>query len=298
MGFAALPLCFAPPLLLLLPGFYAFVGAAWGLASFYTCVGASSLSVLLIAGINDFSSLQILALYIPASFILLKSLRNRLPWRNAAVQCSLAMALGLYAMLCLPSLLAGNGPFGDFETVFRLLGEQFAATAPQMGASESVVEQICSYVAYLQLEAASLVTSTMVALAMAAGLAAPLIARGLCSVSVVETRPMARFSNWQLGNTFVQGLVVLLVGTLLATMLDINNIGAVISAVECIVGGPFILMGLCCMAYIRAAIGKGTGYLIVLYVVMLLFLNPGIYILVTIGFLDRVVRIRKQRPLS
>ncbi len=297
MGLAALPFCFAPILLLLLPGFYAFIGAAWGLLSFGVCLSASALAVVLAAGLADFSSLLLLALYVPATLLLYHSLHKRLPWRSAVWAGSLAMGLGLYLLLCLPSLLAGNGPFGDFEDTFRFLGDQLALAAPQMGFSAAQVSQIRTYSAYLQLTAPSLVTGTLVSMAMVFGLAAPLIGRGLCRAAGVQTRPMARFANWQIDKNLAQGLGVFLAGALVVYLLGINNAGAVITAVECIAGGPFLLMGLCCIAYLRAVRGRGAGYLAAMYIAMVVLLPLSLYILVTLGFMDRVLRLRRQRPL-
>ncbi len=298
MGLAALPLCFAPPLLLLLPGFFGFIAMAWGPACLGVAVGVSSLCVFLVSGAGDFTTaLLLLSLYLPASLVLCYCLTRRRPWRSAALGGSLAMALGLYVLLCLPSLLSGNGPFGDFEDTFRLLGEQLATAAPQMGAPEALVDQIKTYSAYLQLSAPSLVTGTIVGTAMFFGFFAPLIARGLCKAAGVETRAMARFENWQLGRSFMQGLVVLLIGALVVTLLGVNNAGAVASAVECIAGGPLVLMGLCFIAYMRLLRKRGAGYLVIMYGSMVLLLPLSIYILVTLGILDRLLRIRSQHPV-
>ncbi len=298
MGLAALPLCFAPPLLLLLPGFFGFIVMAWGPACLGAAVGTSALSVFLVSGASDFTTaLLLLSLYLPASLVLCYCLIRRRSWRSAALGGSLAMALGLYALLCLPSLLSGNGPFGDFEETFRLLGEQLATAVPQLGAPEALVDQIKNYSAYLQLSAPSLVTGTIVGMAMFFGFFAPLIARGLCKAAGVETRPMARFENWQLGRSFMQGLVVLLIGALVVTLLGVNNAGAVVSAVECIAGGPLALMGLCFIAYMRLLRKRGAGYLVIMYGSMVLLLPLSIYILVTLGILDRLLRIRSQHPV-
>ncbi|MEA4971144.1 MAG: DUF2232 domain-containing protein [Candidatus Pelethousia sp.] len=298
MGLAALPLCFAPPLLLLLPGFFGFIVMAWGPACLGVAVGASALCVFLVSGAGDFTTaLLLLGLYLPASLMLCYCLIRRRPWRSAALGGSLAMALGLYALLCLPSLLSGNGPFGDFEDTFRLLGEQLVTAAPQLGAPEALVDQIKNYSAYLQLSAPSLVTGTIVGIAMFFGFFAPLIARGLCKAAGVETRAMARFENWQLGRSFMQGLVVLLIGALVVTLLGVNNAGAVVSAVECIAGGPLVLMGLCFIAYMRLLRKRGAGYLVIMYGSMVLLLPLSIYILVTLGILDRLLRIRSQHPV-
>lgn len=298
MGLAALPLCFAPPLLLLLPGFFGFIVMAWGPACLGVSVGASALCVFLVAGTGDLTTaLLLLSLYLPASLVLCYCLIRRRSWRGAALGGSLAMALGLYALLCLPSLLSGNGPFGDFEETFRLLGEDLAVIAPQLGATEAMIDQIKNYSAYLQLSAPSLVTGTIVGMAMFFGFFAPLIARGLCKAAGVETRPMARFENWQLGRSFMQGLTVLLLGALIVTLLGVNNAEAVVSAVECIAGGPLVLMGLCFIAYMRLFRKRGAGYLVIMYGSMVLLLPLSLYILVTLGILDRLLRIRSQHPV-
>jgi len=293
-----LPLCFAPPLLLLLPGFFGFIVMAWGPVSLGVAVGASALSVFLVTGPNDLTSaVLLLALYLPATLILCYCLIRQKPWRTAVLGGSLAMALGLYAMLCLPSLLAGNGPFGDFENAFRLLGDQLAMVAPQLGATDTLIRQIKNYSAYLQLAAPSLVTATLVSLAMFFAFFAPIIARGLCRTAGVRVRPMARFENWQLGRSFMQGLGVLMLGALVVSFLGVNNAGAVVSAVECIVGGPLVLMGICFIAYMRVFRRRGAGYLVIMYGSMVLLFPLSIYILVFLGLMDRLLRIRSQNPV-
>lgn len=294
IGSAALPFCFAPPLLLLFPGVFAFIAVAWGPLSLGVSVGASVLAVSLVAGLSAPGDLLLFALYLPATYVLCYCLLKRRPWRGAVLGGSLVMALGLYALLCLPSLLSGNGPFGDFEDAFRLLGEQLAAAAPQLGASEATVAQLKSYAAYLQLSAPVLITGTLVGMAMFFGFFAPLIARGLCKAAGVETRPMARFETWQLGRGFVRGLAVLLSGALAVTLLKLNNAGAVMAAVECIAGGPFALMGLCVIAYMRTLRRRGPGYLALMYGSLALLLPLSLYILITLGILDRVLRLRNQ----
>lgn len=297
MGLAALPLCFMPPLLLLLPGLFGFIRAAWGRLSLWVALLASALCVLLAAGFSDASALLLLALYVPATLVLSYCLVRRRPWRHAVLGVSFAMALGLYALLCLPSLLAGNGPFGDFEQVFRLMGEQFLATAEQMGTSAALQNQFRAYVAYLQIAAPSLVTGTLVGMAMFFGFFAPLIARALCKAAGAEVLPMARFENWALGRSFMNGLFLLLGGALIAVLAKVNNAAAIMAAAEFIAGAPLALMGLCFIAYMRVFRGRGPGYLAVMYGALALLFPISIYILITLGILDRLLRLRNQFPV-
>ncbi|NCB30760.1 MAG: DUF2232 domain-containing protein [Clostridia bacterium] len=297
IGFASLPFCFAPPFLLLMPGFFAFIAVAWGYLSLGVSVGASVLAVLLVTGLSGPSGLFLLALYLPATYVLCECMCKRRPWRTAVLAGSLAMGLGLYVILCVPSLLANNGPFGDFEDTFRLLGDQVLAAAPQLGASEAVISQIKSYSAYLQLAAPMLVTGTLVGMAMLFGFFAPLITRGLCRAAGVETKPMARFENWQLGRSFMQGLSILLLGALVAVLLNVNNAIALVTAVECIAGGPLALMGICFIAYMRVVRGRGPGYLVLMFGALLLLIPLSLYILVTLGLLDRMLRLRSRYPV-
>ncbi len=163
------------PLLLLLPGFFAFVAAAWGWASLGAGGGPLYLRPVRVpgGGGSDSAGLLLLGLYVPATLLLAYFLRTAWPWRHAVLAVSLAMALGLYALLCLPSLLAGSGPFGYFEETFRQLGDHLVKAAPQIGASEALIRQLRDYVAYLQLMAPVLVTSTLVGMSLLFGFFAP-----------------------------------------------------------------------------------------------------------------------------
>lgn len=297
IGFSALLLAFAPPLLLALPGFFAFIAVAWGPACLGVAVGTSALAVFAAAGLDLASGLLLLALYVPATLVLCFCLLKRKPWRHAAAGCAAAMALGLYCVLCLPSLLAGNGPFGDFEAVLASLGEQFLAAAPALGANPEMLSQMKTYLAYLQLMAPDLVTGTIIGMSLLLGFFAPLIARGLCKAAGAETRPMARFSNWQLGKSFTLGLAVLLLGAVAILMLKLNNAGAMVAAIECIAGGPLALMGVCFITYLRFIKGRGPGYLVLMFGALALLMPFSIYILITLGLMDRILRLRRRNPL-
>ena len=111
MGLPALLLTFVSPLLMILPGFYAFVAVAWGPVCVGISVFVSSLCVLVAAGLDLGSWLLLLCTFVPATILLAGHLIQRKPWRNAAAWTAASMGVGLYFLLCLP----GKGPLGNLK---------------------------------------------------------------------------------------------------------------------------------------------------------------------------------------
>ena len=295
MGLPALLLTFVSPLLMILPGFYAFVAVAWGPVCVGISVFVSSLCVFVAAGLDLGSWLLLLCTFVPATILLAGHLIQRKPWRNAAA----SMGVGLYFLLCLPSLLAGEGPFGEFEAAIALIARQLVEMAEQMGITGSALSQLKDYAAYLQLAAPELLTVTMLGLAMAFGFLCVILARGLLLAAGCGNglRPMARFCNWQLGRSFSFGMLILVMGALVVLMLDLNNSVAMASAIELLVGAPLALVGLSFIAYLRALRKRGPGYLVVMYGLVVLMLPLSLYVLVILGLLDRLFQFRARNPL-
>ena len=70
-----------------------------------------------------------------------------------------------------------------------------------------------------------------------------------------------------------------------------------VTAIECIAGGPLALMGLCLIAYLQRAKGRGPGYLVVMYGILVVLLPMSLSILVILGLIDRLLGIRARNPL-
>ena len=297
MGLPALLLSFVPLLLMLLPGFFAFVAAAWGPVYLGIALFTSALCAFAAAGLDIFTGILLLCLYVPATLVLVYHLVKKRPWRNAAAITAGALAAGLYCMLCLPSLLAGQGPFGQFTEIMTTVTRQLVQAARDLQAPAATISLLEDYAAYLQLMAPDLLTSLLVAMAMACGFFDTLIARGLCRAAGTPLRPMTAFHNWQLGKSFTYALLILLAGAFAVLLLDLNNATAMATAIEWIIGAPLALMGICFIAYYRRLRQKGTLYLVIAYGLIFLLLPTSSYILIGLGFFDRILRIRKRHPL-
>ncbi len=299
LGLPALLLTFVSPLLMILPGFYAFVAVAWGPVCLGIVVFVSSLCVFLATGLDLVSGLLLLSTYIPATILLSYHLVRRKPWRNAAAWTAAAMGVGLYFLLCLPSLLAGEGPFGEFEAAIATISRQLVDMAGQMGITGAAMSQLEDYVAYLQLAAPELLTITMLGMALAFGFLCVILARGLLLAAgcADQLRPMAPFRSWQLGRSFSFGMLILVMGALVVLLLDLNNSVAMVSAIELLVGAPLALTGLSFIAYLRALRKRGPGYLVLMYGLLVLMLPLSLYMLVILGLLDRLFQFRARNPL-
>lgn len=144
-GLAAVLGVYVETLFLLLPAVFGFVWAAWG--GICCAVSLGTAAAVLLVCFGSTQTLYALALFAPASLCVGCCLRFKKPYRTAAVSAAAAIAAGYYCLLCLPSLLAGEGPFAAMEeTLLTLadamasLGREFAQAGFDAAATEPMVE--------------------------------------------------------------------------------------------------------------------------------------------------------------
>ena len=120
-GLAAVLGVYVETLFLLLPAVFGFVWAAWG--GICCAVSLGTAAAVLLVCFGSTQTLYALALFAPASLCVGCCLRFKKPYRTAAVSAAAAIAAGYYCLLCLPSLLAGEGPFAAMEETLLTLAD-------------------------------------------------------------------------------------------------------------------------------------------------------------------------------
>ena len=105
---------------------------------------------------------------------------------------------------------------------------------------------------------------------------------------------MAPFHLWQLSRSFTYGMLILLLGALFAYLTNLNNASALVCAVECIVGWPLVLMGLCFLAFLMRTWPNGRIFPILLCISCCFCIPYGLYGLGALGLIDKTLRLRKK----
>ncbi|MDR0840131.1 MAG: YybS family protein [Christensenellaceae bacterium] len=300
IGLSALLFSFAPTLLLLLPAFLAFIALAWGPWCFGVAIFFSAASAFTVTGFTVFGlaeGLQLLALYIPATFILTYHLQKKRPWRNAINLSAVAMIVGQYIAMCLPSILLGQGPFGDLHATTRLVFDQFLAAAPRLLAfTEAETAALRTQLAFVLTELPSIATSIMVFFALIFGFADTLIARALCRRAQVPLKPMVRFSHWQLSRDALIGGFIMAGGALLCWVFHMRNAEAVVSAIQYLIIMPLALVALSTLAFFNEMNKRCSAHLtyaLIAVLAIIASLSPLVFSMLSLlGLIETIFRLR------
>lgn len=277
--------------LIFAPAAIAFVGVAWGIPMALVTAAVCLGGLYAMAGT---AGLTTAAMVLPAGIIIWVCLKKRLAYRTAASFAAAAQALALYALTCLPAMLSGGSPFDMYSEYLAVFGDAMILTGEQMALTGEIADTIAKYAAYMEVMAPDIAVFTMISLGLVSGLACTVIARLLCLKAKVELKPMAPFSHWQLTREFAKGCLILIVGALICGLSGINNASAILIAIECIVGGPYCLMGICLVAFAVKYRVRGGGVLAVAIIGLVLMFPYSIYGLAFMGMADRAFKMRKN----
>lgn len=290
---------YADAVFLLLPAIYGFVWAAWGSACVAAALGTAAVALFACFG-GSLDALYALGLFVPASLCVGYCLRNKKPYRTAAVSAAAAIAAGCYCLLCLPSIIAGKGPFAGVEEMLLAVADAMKEVGGQLTGSGTAVapeavENVVESIRSASLLAPEITCAMIVASGMAFGLLDVVLARRMAFVAKVELRPMAPFGLWQLSKNYTVSACVLLAAAVVTLLLRLNNASAVLIVAECVVLLPILLMGMCFMDFLtRVTAGNGALRRAISYVCIILLFPYSAVLLLILGLVDRVTRLRRR----
>lgn len=293
IGFSSVLGVYALPVLLVLPAFIAFVAVAWGYA------GLASALVGVCAGLYlgygaDIAAVYDAALVILPSAVLVFIFKGKRPYRTGAAGTAAAFGLGLYALLCLPSMLSGGSPFDAIKSNMAALASSAVQLINSLPQAESAMGVMLEYVELLPDIAAEVAVMFIVCASMAFGFIDVLTTRALIKKARAELRPMAPMRLWQVSKSFTWGAVVLIIGSFIISYMNIVNAGAIGIAIQFMVMLPYALVGVCFMEFMNTARKRGAGIRVVGAILALLLLPYSIYALAVLGLIDRMLRIRDR----
>lgn len=278
------------PALFVVAGFLGAVGAMWGVGALLLSVGASVAVSGLIFGVE---SLSIVAVYAPAALAVGLMLYKRRPYRYAAATAAALNTLGMYALLCLPGILDGSGPYTAIQDSVSMMKDVFV----QAGTLAGTEEQIKLFSQLLDRLIAMIpdtLLASIVSIAMASAGLAVLIAHGIAKKRSQTLLPMAQIADWRLGRSFFIGACVLLAGSLVVLLIEMNGGYAVMLCAQVIAGLPIMLQGIALIEYLGRRKQRLAAYRAAWICGGLLLMPFSVYVFSVLGIADQVIRLRAR----
>lgn len=294
MGIASAAGVFFSPILLIAPAFLGFIGAAWSVNCLVVALSSMAAVLLGLFGLSE--PLFALVVLIPASIAIAVGVRNqKLANRSTVMLTSALLALGLYALLCAPGLIAGEGAFAEMKKAFELYKSAFDEAAKSMAFTSAQTDALNETFAVLSMLAPEITITSVIGPAMLFGFLDYIIARAMAKRAGVPVRGMAKLCTWELSKSQSLGSLILLLGALALSFLNIENVGALLVAVELIVFGPVFLMGVCFIEFLAKTRAKNSGaFRALIYIASVLLLPYSAVLYIILAFIDKVLRIRKR----
>ena len=278
--------------LLVAPAFLSCAFSAWGYGVGAVGLISYAATAYLVGGAS--ASVYMMACVLPASFAIGFIIMKKKPWRTAVSLGALLMGLGLYANICLPSILQGLEPFAGIAATVSEVSSELAAALEAGGASADTIKLIKLLFADAEEYAGKMTMQYLTAGSMIAALIDTLIARSLTRRVNNDIRPMAPMPLWQLSNNYNYAAGFALLGAVVTLIAGLNNADAVLSVAENVIMGPLALMGFCYLDFLTKIGRPGSkAKRIVLYIFVIVF--PGrTTVLALVGLLDRIMKVRRR----
>jgi len=278
--------------LLVAPAFLSCAFSAWGYGVGAVGLISYAATAYLVGGAS--ASVYMMACVLPASFAIGFIIMKKKPWRTAVSLGALLMGLGLFANICLPSILQGLEPFAGIAATVSEVSSELAAALEAGGASADTIKLIKLLFADAEEYAGKMTMQYLTAGSMIAALIDTLIARSLTRRVNNDIRPMAPMPLWQLSNNYNYAAGFVLLGAVVTLIAGLNNADAVLRVAENVIMGPLALMGFCYLDFLTKIGRPGSkAKRIVLYIFVIVF--PGrTTVLALVGLLDRIMKVRRR----
>ena len=271
----------------LTPAFLGFVLGSWGYAAGAVSFAAFGIAAYFVAGISAFP--YVLGAALPASAVIGYVIYNKKPWRTAVALGALLMGIGLYAYICLPSIL-----FYAIESFISAFSQDFTALAQSTGMDEDKLSYVRTGLLLYEEMAERMTMQFICTAAMFFALIDTLIARAFTRRTGRELRPMAPMPLWQLSRNFTYAAGAALLGAVATLLLQLNNSESVLEAAQQVVLGPLALMGFCYLDFSPRLGRPGSKAKRIIIYVLIVLVPYRTNILALVGLMDRMLKTRTR----
>lgn len=276
----------------LAPAFLGFVLGSWGYAAGAVSFAAFGIAAYFVAGISAFP--YVLGAALPASAVIGYVIYNKKPWRTAVALGALLMGIGLYAYICLPSILEGQEPFYAIESFISAFSQDFTALAQSTGMDQDKLSYVRTGLLLYEEMAERMTMRFICTAAMFFALIDTLIARAFTRRTGRELRPMAPMPLWQLSRNFTYAAGAAILGAVATLLLQLNNSESVLEAAQQVVLGPLALMGLCYLDFSTRLGRPGSKAKRIIIYVLIVLVPYRTNILALVGLMDKMLKTRTR----
>lgn len=284
--------CFSELGFVLAPAFLGFVLGAWGYVAGAAAFAAFGIAAYFVAGISAFP--YVLGAALPASAAIGYVIYNKKPWRTAVALGALLIGIGLYAYICLPSILEGQEPFHEVKSFISAFSQDFTALAQSTGMDEDKLSYVRTGLLLYEEMAERMTMQFICTAAMFFALIDTLIARAFTRRTGRELRPMAPMPLWQLSRNFTYAAGAAILGAVATLLLQLNNSESVLEAAQQVVLGPLALMGLCYLDFSTRLGRPGSKAKRIIIYVLIVLVPYRTNILALVGLMDKMLKTRTR----
>ena len=267
----------------LAPAFLGFVLGSWGYAAGAVSFAAFGIAAYFVAGISAFP--YVLGAALPASAVIGYVIYNKKPWRTAVALGALLMGIGLYAYICLPSILEGQEPFHEIKSFISAFSQDFTALAQSTGMDEDKLSYVRTGLLLYEEMAERMTMQFICTAAMFFALIDTLIARAFTR----RTMPL-----WQLSRNFTYAAGAAILGAVATLLLQLNNSESVLEAAQQVVLGPLALMGFCYLDFSTRLGRPGSKAKRIIIYVLIVLVPYRTNILALVGLMDKMLKTRTR----
>lgn len=205
--------------------------------------------------------------------------------------------LALYALVCLPGILSGEGAFAAAQQLMQESADAFQsllAAVPALPAENAALltESLDTYIQSVP----ALVVPALVIVSGVLGLGNFLFFRLFARGKGFAISPLCPFRFWSIPGSLTTGLIVMLVGSLIMGLTGWSHAAALSNTVNAIVGMPLILQGLCVLDFLlsRKADGRVASRRVLAYLITGVFFALAQTPLIMLGCFDQLFRFRTR----
>lgn len=202
----------------------------------------------------------------------------------------------LYAALCLPGILSGEGAFSRIQAYIDLAVE--GSRGAMSGMPGAAPELIAAYEGYLDMlgDAAALITMpALCACGVALGLGNYLFFRRFTRKGGYDFLLMRPFRLWAIPPAFTLGICLFLIGSFALDLMELPYAAALSATVTVLVGTPLIIQGLALIDFTIVRKGKRIKLRrIVIYTLAGLFFSLLQMPLMLTGCMEQLLHIRDR----
>lgn len=288
-GAASVPFAFG---LFLVPGLFGYLLLLGGAVPYCVALAVCAGGAYLLGGM---AGIAVLGVVVPVSACLAIMLRRKSSYFDTALVASALSAGYYYLFYALPDLLAGAPAFTGIQaaanTVIGMLQEQLALLP--YGEIPEMQQLLASFrVANRMLP--TMMPGILCVIAALSGLFNLLICYRFCKKAHAPARAMSAFARWQLPKSFGTGALIMVGGTIAASLFNFAGIQAVILAVAMVVGVPFAVQGICLIWFIINLRGRNGLMLALFILMMVLALFTFMITMSFVGMFEQVLHLRKK----